>query len=223
MTSKTPPNKPKPAKNKPAKNKLAKADSGAKKRAAAKLEKDRLERAKAQQLAQIVNLHIAGYSLSQIGAQTGYTAQEIDDMLARDAARYVRSQPALRVYVRNWISERYQKMIEADWETAVDKQSPARLENQDRVIRLLNQMSKLHGAEAPVQTEVKIETAPEDVDKMVQRLSAAQGMGYDMAVFDDIVDAEVVSEGDVPEAEARTLDSSERVGETQDGEDPEQF
>src|SRR5690606_7006872 len=99
----------------------------------------------AARLAQIVNLHIAGMSLSQIGAAVGATADEVDRMLQRDAARYVRSQPALRVYVRNWISEKYMKMIEADWTAASDEHHREKLENQDRVDRFLRSMAKLHG------------------------------------------------------------------------------
>lgn len=144
-------------------------------------------------LAQVVNLHIAGFSLAQIGEAIGATADEVDRMLAQDAARYVRNQPALRTYVRNWISERYMKMIEADWDQATDKHHPHKLEHQDRVDRFLKSMAKLHGADAPAQTEVKIEAAPEAVESLVNALAAGQGLGYDDSIF-DVVDAEVISD-----------------------------
>ena len=147
----------------------------------------------AARLAQVVNLHIAGFSLSQIGDAIGASADEVDRMLASDAARYVRSQPALRTYVRNWISERYTKMLDADWEQATDKGHPHKLEHQDRVLRILDSMRKLHGADAPVQTEVKVEAAPEAVEKLVNHLAASQGLGYDDGIF-DIVDADLVGE-----------------------------
>lgn len=153
----------------------------------------------AVRLAQVVNLHIAGYSLSAIGAALGCSADEVDRMLATDTARYVRNQPALRAYVRNWISQRYTAMIEADYAQATDKNDPKKLEHQDRVMRMLGQMGKLHGAEAPTQAEITVDAAPEAVDKMVTMLSAAMGGGYDANVFD----AEVVEDA-VNELEAST-------------------
>lgn len=162
-------------------------------RAEAKAEAMALEKANAARLAQIVNLHIAGFSLAEIGASVGASADEIDRLLTNDTARYVRNQPALRTYVRNWISKKYMTMIEADWDEATDKNSSEKLENQDRVMRMLDRMAKLHGAEMPVQSEVKVEAAPEAVEKLVQALAAGQGLGYDESIF-DVVDAEVVSE-----------------------------
>lgn len=186
--------------------------------AANKRERDNLEKANAVRLAQIVNLHIAGFSLADIGASIGATADEVDRLIQRDAARYVRSQPALRVYVRNWISERYTKMLEADWDQAIDKNAKDRLENQDRVLRILDGMRKVHGADAPVQTEVKVDAAPEAVEALVQALSRKQGYAYDDSIFDeDVVDAEVVHTA-VEAAEADLLDASERVGEDDESE-----
>lgn len=173
------------------------------------------ELSNAARLAQIVNLHIAGFSLSQIGDAIGATAEEVDRMLAMDASRYVRSQPALRVYVRNWISERYTKMLDAVWEEATDKTHRDKLENQDRALRILDRMERLHGASAPVQTEIKVEAAPEAVEKLVNLLASGQGLGYDVSVF-DIVDAEVVHEA-VEQAHTATEVSGNAVAEPQEG------
>ena len=186
------------------------------KRQEAAAEKQSLEKANAQRLAQIVNLHIAGYSLSQIGNAIGASAEDVDRMLQQDASRYVRSQPALRVYVRNWISERYTKMLDAVWEEATDKTHRDKLENQDRALRILDRMERLHGASAPTQTEVKVEAAPEAVERLVQALSQQQGMGYDVNIF-DVIDGEVVHEAAL-EAHSRTEVSGNRVAES-DGDD----
>ncbi len=140
--------------------------------------------AAAQRLAQIVNLHIAGFSLAEIGAQIGATADEVDRMLSADAARYVRSQPALRTYVRNFISGKYTKLLEAVWDEATDKMHREKLENQDRALRILKEMGNLHGAAAPTQAEIKVEAAPEAVEKLVASLAASQGLGYDASIFD---------------------------------------
>lgn len=177
-------------------------------------EQQALDAAHAQRLAQIVNLHIAGHSLSSIGAAIGASAEEVDRMLAQDAQRYVRSQPALRVYVRNFISERWSKLLDADWDQASDKNHPQKLEHQDRVFRILDSMMKLHGAAAPIQTEVTVDAAPEAVERLVQALSSQQGLGYDDSIF-DVVDAEVVHET-AAEAEQATLDAAEMVGESDD-------
>lgn len=142
--------------------------------------------ASAARLAQIVNLHIAGYSLSAIGASIGATADEVDRMLATDAARYVRSQPALRTYVRNWVSERYTKLLDAVWDEATDKNHKEKLEHQDRALRILDRMERLHGASAPTQHEVAVEPAPDAVEKLVAALSASQGLGYDTSIFDTV-------------------------------------
>lgn len=174
----------------------------------------------AARLAQIVNLHIAGYSLSQIGGAIGASAEEVDRMLNADVMRYVRTQPALRAYVRNWISERYAKMIEADWKFATDKDSPERLDNQDRVIKILDRMARLHGAHVPVQTEVKIEHAPEAVEKMVEALAAQAGAGYDVSVF-DIIDAEIVEDAVEQSHEAMAAEEAVSGNGIQDREDEE--
>lgn len=142
------------------------------------------QQAQAARLAQIVNLHIGGYSLAAIGASIGATADEVDRLLANETARYVRSQPALRTYVRNFISEKYTGLLNAVWDEAVDKQHPHKLEHQDRALRILNNMAKLHGAEAPTQTEVKVTEAPEAVERLVQALAKGAGMGYDTDIFD---------------------------------------
>lgn len=144
----------------------------------------------AKRLAQIVNLHIGGYSLADIGNAIGASADEVDRMLSQDASRYVRSQPALRVFVRNWISAKYTKLLEADWEAATDVDAIGKLENQDRVIKILDRMERLHGAAAPVQTEIKIDAAPEAVELMVAALASGAGLGFDMNIFD----AEIVED-----------------------------
>ena len=179
--------------------------AAAKKRAADQA----LEKANAARLAQIVNLMIAGMSLADIGASIGASAEEVDRLLQRDAARYVRNQPQLRVYVRNWISERYTKMLDADWDQATDPNGKDKLEHQDRVFRILDGMRKLHGADAPTQTEVTVDAAPEAVEKLVQALSEQSGLGFDTSIF-DVVDAEVVHDS-AQEAPARTLEAGQSM------------
>lgn len=173
------------------------------------------EMADAARLAQIVNLHIAGYSLSQIGASIGATEDEVDRMIQRDATRYVRTQPQLRLYVRNYISDRYSKLLEAVWDESTDKKHPKKLEHQDRAMKILDSMRKLHGADAPVQTEVKVDAAPEAVEALVKMLSAQNGYGYDDSIF-DVIEAEVVH--DVVEQSAEALrEAGEHVTDEADG------
>lgn len=197
----------------------------AQERAVAKREAERLAKADLQaqsaRLAQIVNLHIGGYSLSQIGAAIGASAEEVDRLLSQDTARYVRSQPALRTYVRNWVSERYMKMIEADWPEAIDPNARGKLENQDRVMRMLDRMAKLHGADAPTQTEVKVEAAPEAVEQLVNALAAGQGLGYDTDIF-DAVDAEVIEDA-VSETHEATQVSGNALEAPQEGDPDDGF
>ncbi len=164
--------------------------------------------ASAARLAQIVNLHIAGFSLEQIGNSIGATAEEVDRMLSADASRYIRNQPSLRTYVRNYISGKYTELLEAVWDEATDKNHRDKLENQDRAFRLLKEMGNLHGAAAPTQTEVKVEAAPEAVEQLVASLAASQGLGYDMSVFDApaVVPGEVVHQA--VEQSARALEVS---------------
>lgn len=145
-----------------------------------------LRKAKAARLAQMINLHIAGYSFADIAEALGATVAEVENMVTADTATYIKSQPALRIYVRNWISEKYAKMIEADWDEASDANAPGKLENQDRVMRMLDKMERLHGAAAPSQTEIKVDAAPEAVEALVQALAGQQGMGYDVDVFDTV-------------------------------------
>lgn len=184
--------------------------------AAAQAERDAVHTAN-QRLAQIVNLHIAGYSLSAIGAQIGMTGDEVDRMLAQDAQRYVRTQPALRTFVRNYISEKYSGLLDATYKQAVDTTHGQQLEYVDRAQRILTQMGRLHGAEAPTQTEVKVEAAPEAVERLVSALAAQRGQGYDMDVFD----AELVEDA-VHEIAAQSqefLETSALEVEASDGHD----
>lgn len=177
----------------------------------------------AARLAQVVNLHIAGYSLAEIGASIGATADDVDRMLQNDTARYVRTQPALRTYVRNYVSGRYTKLLEAVWDEATDKHHPSKLENQDRALRILDRMAKLHGADAPVQAEVKVEANPEAVENMVKLLSAAKGVDYDLDVFDDVIDEDVIDAEvvhDAAEEAGRLLEvSGNEVEQAQEGDE----
>lgn len=171
----------------------------------------------AARLAQIVNLTIAGYSLEDIGTAIGATAAEVDEMIQRDAARYVRNQPQLRVHTRRWIGERYTKLLDAVWDDASNPTSPRRFDAQDRAMRTLDSMRKLYGADAPTQTEVKVDAAPEAVEALVQALSKNQGLGYDVDVF-DVVEAEVIHET-VEQAEHDTEVSGNAVGDPAPGDE----
>lgn len=176
-----------------AKKRSKKAEKAAQERA----EKQALanaEQAAAQRLAQIVNLIIGGHSFASIGAAIGSSAEEVEQMLQRDAGRYVRTQPALRTYVRNFISEKYTGLLDAVYTEATTTGHAQKLEHQDRALRILKEMAKLHGAEAPTQSEVTVEASPEAVEKLVAKFAAQQGVGYDVDVFD----AEIVE--DVHEA-----------------------
>lgn len=172
---------------------------------------------KAQRLAQIVNLHIGGYSLSAIGAAIGASEAEVDRMLSEETARYVRTQPALRTYVRNYISSKYAGLLEATYTQATDKNHSQQLEYVDRVQRVLAQMGRLHGAEAPTQTEIKVEAAPEAVDRLVQALASGQGLGYDADIFDAEVLEDTVQE--VVEETSAALVVSGNAVEESDGND----
>ncbi|MGH8465657.1 MAG: hypothetical protein ACRER5_16060 [Pseudomonas sp.] len=173
----------------------------------------------AAMLAQIVNLHIAGFSLAQIGQQIGASADEVDRMLSTEAARYVRNQPALRTYVRNFISSKYLGLLEAVWDQSVDQTNVRQLEYVDRSQRILAQMGRLHGAEAPTQSEVKVEATPEAVDKIVQAIAAGQGLGYDTDIFDidpaDIHEA-VITSAEQVEVSGNAVETQEE-GESDDG------
>jgi transcription antitermination factor NusA-like protein len=140
----------------------------------------------AQRLAQIVNLHIAGYSLAQIGLAIGASEAEVDRMLSQETARYVKNQPALRSYVRNYLSSKYTALLDAVWDDATNKTSKVRFEAQDRSLRILKEMGNLHGAAAPTQTEIKVESTPESVERIVAALAAGQGLAYDDNIFDTV-------------------------------------
>lgn len=166
----------------------------ARQEAKAEAQRQALEKAHAVQLAQVVNLHLAGYSLAEIGLSIGATEREVDRMLTRDTARYIKNQPSLRTFVRNYISGQYLELLGPVMPKAKNPNDPLFLESQDRALRTLDRLAKLHGAEAPVQKEVTIEAAPEAVEKLVQALADRSGLGYDADIFDaefeeDVADA----------------------------------
>jgi len=175
----------------------------------------------AAKLAQIVNLHIGGYSLAQIGAAIGASESEVDRMLQNETARYVKNQPALRTYVRNYISEKYKGLLDATYAQATDKTNKQQLEYQDRSLRVLKEMARLHGAEAPTQSEVKVEATPEAVDALVQKLAAGEGLGYDTDIF-DVEYVEEVHEA-AEQAHEATVVSGNAVSEPQEGEPDDGF
>lgn len=163
--------------------------------ARAEAQRVKMEHDQAVRLAQIVNLYIAGMSLAEIGLAIGATEREVDQMLTRDATRYIRNQPALRTYVRNFVSSKYTELLEPVMPMAKDPNNPRMLEAQDRALRTLDRMAKLHGAEAPVQKEVTIEAAPEAVERLVAALADESGLAYNVDIFDeDVMDAEIVGE-----------------------------
>lgn len=168
-------------------------------------EEERLAKAKAKRVAQVANLLIAGHSFESIGLAIGATASEVERMMQQDMARYVRTQPALRVFVRNFLSEKYTHLLDAVWDEATDKNHPQKLDNQVAAVRILERMGRLHGADAPTQTEVTVDSAPEAVERLVQALSNAQGVGYDVDIF-DVVDGEVVD--DAVEQSGRALEAA---------------
>jgi hypothetical protein len=169
------------------------------------------EQVSAARLAQMVNLHIGGFSLDQIGQAIGCSAAEVDRMLSQDVGRYVRSQPALRVYVRNFISEKYLGLLDSVYAQATDETNNRQLDYQDRALRVLKEMARLHGAEMPVQSEIKVDAAPEAVEKMVEALAGRAGLAYDASIF-DVIDAEVIEDART-ESQQAALDSAEQVGE----------
>lgn len=176
-----------------------------------------LERREQQQLAQIINLHISGYSLAEIGTSIGASADEVDRMITKSATRYIKTQPALRAYVRNYVSGKYTELLEPVWGKATNPDDPQLFEAQDRALRTLKEMARLHGAEAPVQKEVTVEAAPEAVERMVAALAAQQGRGYDVGIFDeDVVDGEIVEDMKTQTAKALEV-SGNRV---EEGNDP---
>lgn len=186
----------------PATKELTPAQKTARTKARQKAERDALVKADEVRLAQIVNLMLAGLTPAQIGLEIGASADEVEQMIMRDAQRFIRTQPALRTYVRKWISGKFTELLDAIWDDATEKTSNSKitangfdrkLASQDRAIKILDRLAKLHGADAPTQTEIKVEAAPEAVDKLVAALAASQGQGYDVSIF-DVVDGEVVHE-----------------------------
>jgi hypothetical protein len=85
------------------------------------------------------------------------------------------------------------------------------LDYQDRALRVLKEMARLHGAEMPVQSEIKVDAAPEAVEKMVEALAGRAGLAYDASIF-DVIDAEVIEDART-ESQQAALDSAEQVGE----------
>lgn len=170
----------------------------------------------AAQLAQIVNLTIAGHSLASIAASIGATEAEVETMLAEETSKYVRNQPALRVFVRNFISNKYAGLLDAVYDDATDKTSKVRFEAQTASLRILKEMGRLHGAEAPTQTEIKVEATPESVERIVAALAAGEGLGYDDSIFDTVPGTVVHSAVDDT---AAALEVSGNAVEESDGHD----
>lgn len=175
--------------------KRTKKQAAAAKKAAERQEAEDLRQADvaaAQQLAQMVNLKIAGHSFASIGAAIGKTADEVEQMFEREAGRYIRTQPALRAYARNMISEKTMGLLEATYDQAVDTKRPDQLEYVASAQKTLRDLARLHGADAPTQSEVTVAASDETVEALVNSLAQGKGLSYDMDVFD--LDPEDVEE-----------------------------
>lgn len=166
-----------------------------------------LDKAAAQQLAQIVNLTIAGHSYAAIGASIGKSADEIEQMLTQSAGAYIRTQPALRVYVRNFINEKMTGLLDAVYTEATTPGHKEKLEHSAQALRILKEMAHLNGAAAPVQSEVKIEASDETVEALVASLSQGKGLSYDTDVF-DLDEADVEEVHQAHEQTVRALEES---------------
>jgi len=173
--------------------------------------------ANAAMLAQIVNLVIAGYSYETIGAQIGMTADEVETMILDKSARYVRTQPALRTFVRNYVSGKYTELLDAVWTEATDRNHKEKLENSAQALRILKEMTNLHGAAAPTQAEVKVEQSNDAVEALVRALAAQQGKAYDDSIF-DIVPGKVVHDA-VDDSATRLAISASAVEDPQPGDE----
>lgn len=167
-------------------------------------------------LAQIANLLIAGHTFDSIGASIGATGAEVEAMMNAESSRFVRNQPALRTFVRNYISSKYTDLLDTVWAGATDKNHKDMLEHQAAAVRVLERMGRLHGADAPVQKEVKIESAPEQVNALVNMLAQRSGMGYDVDIFDTVPGTVVHS---ASEAAHEALEVSGNDVEESDGDD----
>lgn len=200
---------------------LTRGQKAAQTRAKAKAEAERLSKAESQRLAQIVNLTLAGFSYADIGAQIGATADEVEQMITRDSARYVRTQSALRQYVKAFVSEKYMGLLDAHYDQATDKSHTHQLEHSAQSLRILKEMTNLYGAAAPTQTEVKVEAAPETVQKMVDALAAGEGLAFDTSVFDtvpgEVIREAVVESHQVTERAEAAIDSPDP---DEEGDDP---
>jgi hypothetical protein len=173
--------------------------------------------ANAAMLAQIVNLTIAGFSYEVIGAQIGMTADEVERLVTEKSTRYIRTQPALRTYVRNWVSGKYTELLDAVWTEATDRDHKEKLENSVQALRILKEMTNLHGAAAPTQAEVKVEQTNDAVEALVRALAAQQGKAYNDAIF-DIVPGNVVHQS-VADSAARTAIAATAVEDDQPGDE----
>lgn len=178
-------------------------------------------KAAAMRTAQVANLLIAGHTFESIGAQIGATAKEVEDMLNADSTRYIRSQPALRQWVRRWASGKYSELLDAVWDQAVDPKHRDQLAYQDRARPLVERITKLHGAEAPTQSEVKVEAAPESVQAIVDKIAASQGLGYNVDIFDLPPENITETVHDMPADTAQALAAAEHAADQPiDGEEP---
>lgn len=188
-----------------------------KKAAAAQAAQDLREedKAAAQQLAQMVNLVIAGHSLAAIGASIGKSADEVEQMLVRESGRYIRTQPALRAYARSLISEKTAGLLEATYDQAIDTKRPDQLDYVASVQKTLRDLARLHGADAPTQTEVTVGASDETVEALVATLAQGKGLAYNDDVFD--LDPDDVEE--IVEASHREVEAAHDAVEDSDGDD----
>lgn len=193
------------------KKQKAAAEKAAERKAAQDLRES--DKAAAQQLAQIVNLNIAGHSFAAIGAEIGMSGDEVEALVQRGAAQFVRTTPALRTFVRNFVSEKMTGLLDATYLQAIDTSRADQLDYVASVQKTLRDLSRLHGADAPTQSEVKVEASPEAVEQLVMSLAKNRGLAYD----DDVFDAEIVE--DLVDDSQRELEVSRNAVEESDGED----
>lgn len=128
--------------------------------------------ADAKQVAHILNLQIAGWTLDEVAAATKMSREAVEDLLLRHQRRFVKNQKELVAHMRGLASDRLDRLLKSVWADATDDESPKQFAAQDRALRNIEQQRKLWGLDAPAQVEISHRPSDEAVADLVTKVSA---------------------------------------------------
>lgn len=147
-------------------------------------------RARARKARAALTLRQQAYTWDQVAETLGYPTPRAALVATEQALEAELKDSESQAFMRNMASRRYDRLLRAVWDKAIDPNNPDHLQAVDRVRAIMRDHADLHGYQAPKQQNTSSPTAA-DLQAWVAGLLGMKTEELDEA---DIFEAEVVPE-----------------------------